>query len=158
MAWAFHYFPFFLMSRQLFIHHYLPAHLASACVAGSVLNFILTESINYPVSVAGRTTRLRPKSKAKVGRKSLIVFGALSLAVVGTFVFLSPLTYGKPGWVPELFALAFREYLKLIVSLFFFLLLAGWKETRSTDGGCSTRGRFISVSFFRPPLPFVSAK
>ncbi|KAL7415547.1 dolichyl-phosphate-mannose-protein mannosyltransferase [Mrakia frigida] len=97
MAWAFHYFPFFLMSRQLFIHHYLPAHLASACVAGSVLNFILTESINYPVSVAGRTTRLRPKSKAKVGRKSLIVFGALSLAVVGTFVFLSPLTYGKPG-------------------------------------------------------------
>lgn len=25
MAWCFHYFPFFLMGRQLFLHHYLPA-------------------------------------------------------------------------------------------------------------------------------------
>ncbi|KAG0043775.1 hypothetical protein BGZ83_011051 [Gryganskiella cystojenkinii] len=25
MAWAFHYLPFFLMDRQLFLHHYLPA-------------------------------------------------------------------------------------------------------------------------------------
>ena len=97
MAWAYHYFPFFLMSRQLFIHHYLPAHLASACVAGSVLNFLLTESIDYPTSIAGRTTRLRPRVKGVVGKKGKVVFGVLAVVVVGVFLLLSPLTYGKPG-------------------------------------------------------------
>ncbi|KAI7663462.1 protein O-mannosyl-transferase 1, partial [Hortaea werneckii] len=33
LLWAAHYFPFFIMGRQLFLHHYLPAHLASALVA-----------------------------------------------------------------------------------------------------------------------------
>lgn len=94
IAWAYHYFPFYLMSRQLFIHHYLPAHLASACLAGSILNFILTESVNYPASVAGPTTRLRPRIKAVVPRKAYVVFGALGVIVVGTFVFLAPFTYG----------------------------------------------------------------
>ena len=42
LFWAVHYFPFFLMSRQLFIHHYLPSHLASALVAGPVFSFILS--------------------------------------------------------------------------------------------------------------------
>jgi dolichyl-phosphate-mannose-protein mannosyltransferase len=43
IAWANHYFPFFLMSRQTFLHHYLPAHLFSALVAGVVTNFVVTE-------------------------------------------------------------------------------------------------------------------
>lgn len=82
------------MSRQLFIHHYLPAHLASACLAGSILNFILTESINYPVSAAGPTTRLRPRIKAVVPRKAYFAFGILSFTVIGMFIFLAPFTYG----------------------------------------------------------------
>lgn len=94
IAWAYHYFPFYLMSRQLFIHHYLPAHLASACLAGSVLNFILTESINYPASVAGPDTRLRPRFKAVVSKKAYIAFGVLAAIVIGMFAFLAPFTYG----------------------------------------------------------------
>ncbi|KAK0188988.1 glycosyltransferase family 39 protein [Armillaria mellea] len=35
VIWAVHYFPFFLMNRQLFVHHYLPSHVASAMIAGS---------------------------------------------------------------------------------------------------------------------------
>jgi dolichyl-phosphate-mannose-protein mannosyltransferase len=40
LAWALHYFPFYLMGRQLFLHHYLPAHLASSLVTGALLEFI----------------------------------------------------------------------------------------------------------------------
>jgi hypothetical protein len=40
LTWAAHYIPFFIMGRQLFLHHYLPAHLASALVAGALIEFI----------------------------------------------------------------------------------------------------------------------
>jgi dolichyl-phosphate-mannose-protein mannosyltransferase len=96
-AWAFHYFPFFLMNRQLFLHHYLPAHLCSALVAGSVLNFILTESINYPISVAPPLPRPVRRTYSDLGFKSVIVTMGLVSLVVVLFLFLSPLTYGTPG-------------------------------------------------------------
>lgn len=38
------------MGRQLFLHHYLPAHLASALVAGALLEFIFTIEPASPVS------------------------------------------------------------------------------------------------------------
>ncbi|WOO79452.1 Dolichyl-phosphate-mannose--protein mannosyltransferase 4 [Vanrija pseudolonga] len=93
-AWAFHYFPFYTMERQRFLHHYLPAHLASALVAGSILNFIVVETVNYPVSVAGPKTRLRPQVRAVVGRNGLIVIGVLTALVIGSFAYLAPFTYG----------------------------------------------------------------
>jgi dolichyl-phosphate-mannose-protein mannosyltransferase len=94
-AWLFHYLPFYLMSRQKFLHHYLPAHLASALVAGSVLNFILVETVNYPVSVPGQRTRLRPAVRAKMGKIAWIVTAVLLLVVVGCFLWLAPLTYAQ---------------------------------------------------------------
>lgn len=97
IGWACHYFPFYLMNRQRFLHHYLPAHLISALVAGTVLNFITTEVVNYPVSKAGLTTRLRPRVRVKMDMRSKIVTAALIAAVVGMWYFLSPLTYGSPG-------------------------------------------------------------
>jgi dolichyl-phosphate-mannose-protein mannosyltransferase len=93
-AWAFHYFPFFTMARQRFVHHYLPAHLASALVAGSVLNFILVESVNFPASVAGIKTRLRPAHRARVGKKGLTALAVLAAIVLGCFVYTAPFTYG----------------------------------------------------------------
>ncbi|TYJ54293.1 hypothetical protein B9479_005052 [Cryptococcus floricola] len=93
-AWAFHYFPFYLMNRQLFLHHYLPAHLTSTLIAGSILNFILIESVNYPVSFAGQGMRLRPAVRAKLNKPAWIVLGVLVAVVIGVWLFLSPLTYG----------------------------------------------------------------
>ena len=94
-TWAFHYFPFYLMSRQRFLHHYLPAHLAASLVAGSVLNFILVETVNYPVSVAGSRTRLRPAVRATMNWVSWgVVLGLLAL-IFGVFLFIAPLTYGS---------------------------------------------------------------
>jgi dolichyl-phosphate-mannose-protein mannosyltransferase len=84
------------MSRQKFLHHYLPAHLASALVAGSVLNFILVEAVNFPVSASGPKTRLRPAVRARMSRAAWAVTLGLIAVVVGMFLWLSPLTYGFP--------------------------------------------------------------
>lgn len=86
------------MNRQLFVHHYLPAHLASALVAGSVLNFVLTESIEYPISVARRgITHLRPRTYTDFGFKGLAVVLVFTVALITSFIFFAPLTYGYPG-------------------------------------------------------------
>ncbi|KAI5451339.1 Dolichyl-phosphate-mannose--protein mannosyltransferase 4 [Naganishia albida] len=101
IGWACHYFPFYLMNRQRFLHHYLPAHLISTLVAGTVVNFITTEIVNYPVSKAGLTTRLRPRVRVRMDMRSKIVTAVLIAAVVGMWYFLSPLTYGSPGLTGE---------------------------------------------------------
>jgi len=97
LVWAVHYLPFFLMSRQLFVHHYLPSHLASALLAGSVLNFILSDTINYPISVAGRKTQMRPSQYADLGVKGPVVVGIFAVIMFAMFVYIAPLTYGTPG-------------------------------------------------------------
>ncbi|KAI9811006.1 MAG: hypothetical protein M1832_001083 [Thelocarpon impressellum] len=117
LAWASHYLPFFLMSRQLFLHHYLPAHLASALVTGALVEFVFNvepigaDEPSYTavaegkgkrrgdaVAVAGRRSRAAGE---RLGRQSLLAMWAaaavvLAVVVGGWYHFL-PLTYGKPG-------------------------------------------------------------
>ncbi|KAI0731331.1 O-mannosyltransferase [Earliella scabrosa] len=98
LFWAVHYFPFFLMSRQLFIHHYLPSHVFSAMIAGSVLSFALSETVNYPISIWGPRLRT-PKTPtyADLGMRGPIAVGVFSLVMFIMFVYMAPLTYGTPG-------------------------------------------------------------
>ncbi|KAF8239372.1 glycosyltransferase family 39 protein [Tricholoma matsutake] len=97
LVWAVHYVPFFLMNRQLFIHHYLPSHLASALIAGAVLNFVLSETINYPISIRGPTTRLRPAQCSDIGIKGPVILVIFSIFLFAMFTYMAPLTYGTPG-------------------------------------------------------------
>jgi dolichyl-phosphate-mannose--protein O-mannosyl transferase len=99
VVWAVHYVPFFLMNRQLFVHHYLPSHLASALIAGAMLSFVLSETINYPISHPTSKTRLRPSQYADVGYKGLAIFAVYSFILFMMFIFIAPLTYGTPGYV-----------------------------------------------------------
>ncbi|KAJ3555988.1 hypothetical protein NM688_g2273 [Phlebia brevispora] len=101
VVWAVHYLPFFLMGRQLFLHHYLPSHLASALIAGAVLQFILSETINFPISIRGPHTRPKPRQYADVGMKGPIIVGVFALAMFALYVYLAPLTYGTPGLTGE---------------------------------------------------------
>lgn len=98
LVWGVHYLPFFLFSRQLFIHHYLPSHLASALVAGSVLSFVLSDTINYPISIPGPKTRRQPTQFADVGTKGVVITAVVSFIMFFMFSFIAPLTYGTPGW------------------------------------------------------------
>jgi dolichyl-phosphate-mannose-protein mannosyltransferase len=98
LFWGVHYAPFFLMNRQLFIHHYLPSHLCSALIAGAVLNFVLSETINHPVSVRGpQLKHPKPKQYSDIGLKGPILFLVFCVAMFAMYVYISPLTYGTPG-------------------------------------------------------------
>jgi len=98
LFWGIHYAPFFLMNRQLFLHHYLPSHLCGALVAGAVLNFVLSETVNYPISPEGGKLRVRrPRQWSDIGVKGPVIFGVFTFFLFLMFVFLAPLTYGTPG-------------------------------------------------------------
>lgn len=98
IAWALHYFPFFLMGRSLFLHHYLPAAAVNYLLLGSMYQFIFVDGVDSPVSFLSRkskTTR-QTSMKAEVTWKLYAVVGVTILLQIAMFVFLAPLTYGTP--------------------------------------------------------------
>ncbi|KAI6120079.1 glycosyltransferase family 39 protein [Pisolithus thermaeus] len=74
-GYALHYLPFFLMSRQLFLHHYFPALYFA----------ILLSSVAFDFA----TSALRPRIRLQVACVLIIV-------AVLTFDKFSPLAYGSP--------------------------------------------------------------
>ncbi|RIA96567.1 glycosyltransferase family 39 protein [Glomus cerebriforme] len=93
LAWLFHYIPFYLMGRSLFLHHYLPALVCSYMVASVVFNFMFINSVNYPISISG--------AGAVVDYISFIVAITIICISFGVYLYLSPLTYGTPGLDPS---------------------------------------------------------
>ncbi|KZV62544.1 glycosyltransferase family 39 protein [Peniophora sp. CONT] len=74
-GWALHYFPFFLMSRQLFLHHYLPALYFAILLLCSVFDLL--------------TSLLKPQYR--LGVAAVIV-----LVAVWNYAIFRPLVYGLP--------------------------------------------------------------
>lgn len=113
LCWAAHYLPFYLMGRQLFLHHYLPAHLASCLVTGALVEFVCNvDPVIEDDVVEARATDAKKKvpEKAKRGFSNVqrqlkgqglyatwAVTGVIMAAVVWGWYFFLPLTYGKPG-------------------------------------------------------------
>lgn len=110
LTWAAHYIPFFIMGRQLFLHHYLPAHLASALVTGALVEFVfniepatieeIAQGSGSITKKENRKDRGRPV-RERLGTQSLIgtwaATGAILAIVIGSFLYFAPLTYGSPG-------------------------------------------------------------
>lgn len=82
LGWAFHYFPFYLMQRQLFLHHYFPA-LYFAVIA-------LCQTYDY---VTTRISGVGLRENPLIGRLGAMIFLTLSIVAFGL---LSPLAYGNP--------------------------------------------------------------
>jgi dolichyl-phosphate-mannose-protein mannosyltransferase len=112
LTWAAHYIPFFIMGRQLFLHHYLPAHLASALVAGALIEFIfnlepadVTNSTKEGGKIATKEPGNKPIRERMAGQSLLATWAASGVVVaawIWGFLFFAPLTYGTPGLsVPE---------------------------------------------------------
>ncbi|KAG0647845.1 Dolichyl-phosphate-mannose-mannosyltransferase 4 [Hyphodiscus hymeniophilus] len=109
LAWATHYLPFYLMGRQLFLHHYLPSHLASCLVAGALLEFIFNvEPVlddALMVKPAKKGVPVAPRkhlpAREKLAGQSLLsswaAVGVVLAIVIGGWYFFLPLTYGYPG-------------------------------------------------------------
>ncbi|TVY75970.1 Dolichyl-phosphate-mannose--protein mannosyltransferase [Lachnellula suecica] len=105
LAWAMHYLPFYLMGRQLFLHHYLPAHLASALVTGALLEFIFNvEPVldDTPLVKGGKKAPKKhlPAREKLAGQNLLTSWAAAGVVitiVIGGWYWFLPLTYGYPG-------------------------------------------------------------
>ncbi|KAH7564017.1 glycosyltransferase family 39 protein [Bipolaris maydis] len=104
LTWAAHYIPFYIMGRQLFLHHYLPAHLASCLVTGALVEFVFCIEPQDPeVSTAAKGHRRTPSRpvRERVASSSLIgswiATSVILAAVFWCFLFFAPLTYGNPG-------------------------------------------------------------
>ncbi|KAF9894258.1 hypothetical protein FE257_007760 [Aspergillus nanangensis] len=110
LCWAAHYFPFWLMGRQRFLHHYLPAHVASCLVTGALVEFIFNVAPVLALKPAeddstGKSKAARPRhfitAGERMGTKSLVAGWIAALAILAVviwgFCFYAPLTYGTPG-------------------------------------------------------------
>lgn len=113
LCWAVHYLPFYLMGRQLFLHHYLPAHLASTLVTGALVEFVF--SMEPPIkydAVSGKKDDMKRKVPERVRRDfqnaserlkgqsmiaAWVASGVILAMVIWGWWFFLPLTYGKPG-------------------------------------------------------------
>lgn len=95
------------MGRQLFLHHYLPSHLASALLTGALLQFLFSQGFDGPVSPGvvipgSRASRQSVKSPTVEtqghDQTVLRIVGALIVvALFGAFLWFAPFTYGTPG-------------------------------------------------------------
>lgn len=90
IGWCAHYFPFYLMNRQKFLHHYLPAHLIAALFSGGLLEFVCSNnstSSNKPLGVY--YTKLN------------LLSTAFTLGLIVFFLWFRPLSYGDVYLPPE---------------------------------------------------------
>ncbi|GAA5939861.1 uncharacterized protein JCM15063_004328 [Sporobolomyces koalae] len=72
LGWFLHYFPFFIMQRQLFLHHYFPALYFALLLTAVAFDLL--------------TSMLRPRVRLQLA--VVLILGA-----VGAWYYLSPLTY-----------------------------------------------------------------
>ncbi|KAF2022211.1 glycosyltransferase family 39 protein [Aaosphaeria arxii CBS 175.79] len=86
LGWAFHYFPFYLMARQLFLHHYLPALYFAIMALCQTYDFV-----SYRFSALGL------KKYPAIGQAAGIGFLAIAITV---FTIYSPIAYGN-AWTKD---------------------------------------------------------
>lgn len=93
------------MGRQLFLHHYLPAHLASTLVTGALLEFVFNaDTSEFEAAKSGKKPggpKRHVSARERFAGQSMVPAWIacaviLGLAAFGWYFFL-PLTYGYPG-------------------------------------------------------------
>lgn len=101
VGWCTHYFPFFLMARQKFLHHYMPAHLIAAELTGAVFELLFSDNRGPELLTAEEKKERSKKKTTTVKFGYFLAFLVLSCAIVWCFIFFSPLTYGNVGLSAE---------------------------------------------------------
>ena len=102
-AWACHYLPFFLMGRQLFLHHYLPAHICAVLVLGGMLDFFTSYSVDFPLNAGGPSLtpdRMRGRTAREHSTIHIVLVALAAAGTAAVFVYLAPLTYGHVSLDP----------------------------------------------------------
>ncbi|KAH8802747.1 Dolichyl-phosphate-mannose-protein mannosyltransferase-domain-containing protein [Xylogone sp. PMI_703] len=86
LGWAFHFFPFFLMKRQLFLHHYFPA------LVFAILG--LCQTYDY---LTARIPGIGLRENPVISKVGAVAFLLISGVVFGLY---SPLAYGN-AWTQQ---------------------------------------------------------
>lgn len=112
VGWCCHYFPFFLMGRQKFLHHYLPAHLIAALLSAGVWELIFSNIVSIDMEKDEDISGVPFESTPKIYEFFLTFFYiAVLLGVFSFFIFFAPLVYGDvPLSAKEI---AMRQWLDL---------------------------------------------
>lgn len=97
------------MGRQLFLHHYLPAHLASALVTGALVEFVFSQDAaeheqTYQAVKAGKKSAAPKRhlsARERFAGQSMLASWVAALVILAlvaaSWYFFLPLTYGYPG-------------------------------------------------------------
>ncbi|SCU80613.1 LANO_0B00694g1_1 [Lachancea nothofagi CBS 11611] len=95
VGWLCHYLPFFLMGRQKFLHHYLPAHLIASMFSAALWEFVFTDNKSLNLERDEEDPAVPYDSSPRLNYISLCLFVvAISIALIWCFVFFSPIIYG----------------------------------------------------------------
>lgn len=95
IGWACHYFPFFLMARQKFLHHYLPAHLIAAMFTAALWETIFSNCNSISTEKDEELPGAVFEKDAKVKTKFLAAFFLnISVCLILFFIYFSPIVYG----------------------------------------------------------------
>ncbi|KAL1637457.1 Dolichyl-phosphate-mannose--protein mannosyltransferase 1 [Neofusicoccum ribis] len=86
LGWFFHYFPFYLMQRQLFLHHYFPALYFAIMGLCQIYDF-----------TTNRFSGLGLKQRPVIGQTGAVLFLAATITV---FTLYAPLAYGN-AWTQD---------------------------------------------------------
>ncbi|SCU78886.1 LADA_0A08350g1_1 [Lachancea dasiensis] len=98
VGWLCHYLPFFLMGRQKFLHHYLPAHLIASIFSAALWELIFTENKSLDLEKDEENPNVPHDPNPHLNLIPLSVFIlALSVALIWCFIFFAPIVYGNVG-------------------------------------------------------------
>lgn len=94
LGWFLHFFPFFIMSRQLFLHHYFPAlYFAVSSSISLTLAALLMVSRALPGQILLLACAFDLATSMLKPRIRLQIVAIVIIATVWTYWHFSPLTY-----------------------------------------------------------------
>lgn len=102
-GWCIHYFPFFLMARQKFLHHYLPAHLILAMFSAALWEIVFTDNQSLDFDLDEEDSKNPHDAEPKVYTIAYYLFClSVIVNVGGCFIYFAPLVYGLSMTVDQI--------------------------------------------------------
>ncbi|KII88281.1 glycosyltransferase family 39 protein [Plicaturopsis crispa FD-325 SS-3] len=91
LGWALHYFPFFIMGRVTYVHHYLPTLYFSVLMTAHLLDHFIFSSRRFSE------------------RNKRIAFGVCAFLIISTFWWFRGLAFGIDGPINDHWGLQWRD-------------------------------------------------
>ncbi|XP_045592731.2 protein O-mannosyltransferase 1 isoform X2 [Procambarus clarkii] len=103
VGYAVHYFPYFLVDRTLFLHHYIPAYIFKLCLLAAMIehgHYLVLEYLKAP----------------RLARVYLGVVATWMISILYVFWFFAPVTYGTTDLTADqVMSMAWRDTWDLII-------------------------------------------